>query len=739
VAVDAFPKVCFAFPHDAPTTRVWGACDEVRLEAGLPPNLCTLTVPKHEFDKFSGDYDRQGNLELYWSSAVTPDVVLTGWSMDHVEDSIVGKRPGDPAAQILEKRLVLTDRRWEFLDYRGGAAFFGLVNKARADGKGVENVSNGFPETGATYYGLVNKLRTRLQYASGLTALSETLPAGLDIADAKPKDLKWDGIHAPSEIARLAAEAEATWILRTDATYWIEMLGAGTLPDLPSGDLLPTDPATSRDRRSGTVVVTSAPERIVVQETLYGMKPGASGPGWEYVAYDTDGQLYPLTETGHFWGAGLDGAKALVRSGFAGLSGDALALAHAGLFKIVRLVGKTGDDPIPRSRYLPILARGSQVLDEGSEMQRPVPVRVKAEVARPVNGLWSNAAGPIYVAPFTVDNAQGLITFPTLLGKVASDGVRSPAAWFEPLTASDDLAVEFGHESRECAAGATPWKDYFTVGYRRDGETVEELTDEELATALGSGGSDVRIINFPSLMAYRNGDTILNETELKAHAVKVAERILASEEAPKTYRYKGLHDVSPSGAVLAVRWRPRDGVTEFDWKTAHVSKNRYRDKEALFGKARTVASTALASDDAPRQVAHGGRDWAAPQAAMPGGLPETDLAPLAFAVVTARRNHANAAWTDFVADDFISHVLAHPCRSDGTVVVAGTTLYLKATAWRSPLAATGYESIQVDDVVAYLPGDGKEEVPGAAETYFDGYLVPNAGADGATLTARVID
>ena len=105
--------------------------------------------------------------------------------------------------------------------------------------------------------------------------------------------------------------------------------------------------------------------------------------------------------------------------------------------------------------------------------------------------------------------------------------------------------------------------------------------------------------------------------------------------------------------------------------------------------------------------------------------------------VTALKTAANAAWTGFsVAGEFISHVLVNPCNLDSTQVDTGATYCIKATD--SPgTASMGYERIAVGHIIAWTPGDGTEVVSGAAGTYYDGYVFPNAGLNGAVMTARV--
>jgi hypothetical protein len=733
---DAYPKICFAFPSAEPTTRVWGAADEVHLEAGLGPSVCELRAPVHEFEKLAGDYAKQGNIELYWSSATVPDVVLKGWSIDHVEDSIAGRRPGDPADAVMEKRLTLTDRRWEFLDWRGGTVFKGLVNRASLDGTRSLNIGNNLNPAGDTYAGLLQCLRQHLQYASELAVLSEgRIPTELNDADSKPRDLKWDGLHVPTEIGRLCEEAETAFLVRTDGTYSIEILGAGDMPTIDPDLYLPNDPMAHRDRRTGTVVVTSAPQRLILQEALSGMvgADNPAEPGWEYVAYDTDKCLYPIRQSGHWWGGGLDDARDLVRSRFSDLSGEVLQLAHASLFKIIRLVGGAAGEETPakpRSDYLPILTRQGETVADHGAVPRALPVRVLAHAAQLQGDQWVNAETQVPICPFKVDPTNGLITFPSILGKLASSVSRAESLpnYFEPLGAGE-LTVEFGHESHaNQTVDLKPWEDYFTIGYRREtDDTITELTAEELATALNPEAKDIRVINFPQLLAYKSGSTILNETAIKAHALRVATRCLGAIQEPDIFRVIGFHDVSPNGNIPEVTWDLRQGLTTFKYQAYYVSNSRYQDNKNFWGRAKAARGAALAIGDAPRQVAHGCRDYAQPVAEMAGGLviPPSGTS-LVVVEIVGTFNEAGDAWTDFETDGF--QEFASATRNEETIYLA---------AGRHD-AATGFIDL-AGKKIGYLACGTEVDVPGHSGEHFAGYLVAGTGDDRPMPVARVID
>ncbi len=745
---DAYPKACFAFtvgdPPAVERVQVWGALDAVELSAGLWPNACQMRVPVHEFAKFQGDTSRDyAWLELYFSSPDAPDVVLDGWSVEAVDDSRTGKRVGQDQAEVVEKVLTLTDRRWEFLDGRGGHAFWGLVNRGREDGAGVVNEHNGFASDGISYFTAIHNLLGRMQYASGWGRMSgDDLPPALFSGLPKPRDLKWDGVHAPTEVQRLLDEADAVWLLRPDGTYDVEMIGDGELPSLPADALLPGDENPGRSARPGVLVVTSAPARAVLQRTE---GVGAEG-GWEWVAMDIDGALKPVSGEGRAsWIPDGDGAaEDLVRSGYSGLSGEALQLARGTLFTVLRLGGED------RAKKLPILLRGSDTHTDYDGALRPVPCTVQAAAAQLSDDRWVNPATLVTLAGHRVDPPAGLISFPGLVGAVSGVARLEFEPYFVALGAGE-IEVSWAHESREDLEGAETWRDFFAVGYRLQDEVVTEISDEDLAGALGPDGGDVRVLSVPELVEYRRLDgeaaTSLNGAALKAEAEKLAARILSDPAATRIYRYRGLHEVSPHGRIPWVRWDLAAGTTSFAWRTYHVSASRYQAKQDLFAAGRRAAAASGGARAALQEGRTGAGDMARPEGVQPGRFVLPAARPgLLFGVIVAGglRNADDGAYAGFAAegDRWISHVVVSPCDEDGGNVDTGTTLTIKC-AGNVESDHTGFteHGLVAGGVVAWDPLPGLEAVPGTADPvlYLDGAIRVLAGTGGSFRSCRVID
>lgn len=617
---EAAPKICFRTEVSGQTVRVWGAADEVELTPGMWPNVVALRTPKHEFAKFGGDALRSGALELYWSDPATPAVTLEGWFVDHTEDSAFGKEAGAATAEVLEKTIYLTDRRWEFLDGRGGHAWLGLKNRSLPDGSGVAGL-------GYSPFTCVHMLDDHLRYASGLPRFqSDGIPPAMD-ALPKPRDLKWDGIHVPTELQRILDECEAVWLLRTDGEYRLAMIGDGEAPELPAADALPSSDNQGRGGRPPVVVVSSAPTRAIDEETLTG--PGTDS--WEFVGLEPDGSVKAVSLLSYVLGSGMTAVQ-LVRSGFAGLTSQAYALATSSMYTMVRLAGAG------RTGRLPILARRCATVTDADETVRPLPVRVRAKAAQYRDGGWYNSAEFVEIPGCSVDPVHGIVTFPYTLGRVLTDGAARLDASFVALGAGD-LEITFAHES--AAAGRAA---YYVSAWTLDanGQVAAKDVDE----ALGEGTPDARVLSLPELQEYRVAGVSQNAAALDAHAAALAGRILREPTAVRTYRYRGFHAVELSGTVGRVRWDLRAGLTEYEYRTYFIAKNRYLDRRTLAATAREARAAATATVAAPRQIRDGGgRDFAQPSPVMPGRPIPQAGGTGAFAALLTPGTHLNGAGT----------------------------------------------------------------------------------------------
>jgi len=697
---DAYPKICFAFNDNGDTVRVFGACDRVELTAGIKPNAFELIVPKHEFDKFDGDYRRHGILEMYWSDPDSPDVRLGvwdfdakpigGWSVEMVEDTLSGKGPGEAAAEVKEKTLTLLDRRWEFIDGLGGHAFAGLVNAKAADGKTVTNPpGTPFAADGATYYSLLFWLAGQLQHATGLPRLDRDFypPHVAPLTIEKPADLKWDGVNIPNQIARLLDEVEAVWTLSAAGTYGIHLLGTGDAPALPNA--LPSESHELRMTRPQIVIVTSAPRPAYNQIAIQGVA-STGDPVLEYVGMDTDGTVKPVAELSYVVPHTMERAVEIVRTRYAGLEGAALGMAVNSLFTMLRIRSVTPET------YLPFIARLVDTIEDvpGSARLRPDgPVRIEARVAlQDPRGVWKNSVLPLRINPSVVLPREGLFLFDGPLGKVSPNGVIGRMSHFEPLGSGDLLLT---------AATMTDFgdhRDYFTIGYRLVAGVVTELTPEELTDALGPDSGECTVLSIPELAEHRVAGVGQNTAVLKAAAKARASRILTNQEAVERKRHLGFHSVSPNGNIASVCWNMREGTTEYDWKPYFFGKHRYLDKRRLAEIVRGADAGNRISKAAPVAVTEGERDYA-PRFWGMGGVDTTgDMGGVGdlYGKVTAN-------WTNVAGNG--SYVDCNPCKDkSGTDPDTGVTVRV----YLFRCGQNGDPNVREGDVIAYRLGiDGE--------------------------------
>lgn len=616
-------KVCFAFDSGQQRVRIWGRCDRIELIGGLAPNIVPFTVPVHEYQQLSGNYVRQGDIELYRNDEDAPDVTLGGWAIDHVEDSLRGyplseveKPEVDRTPAVLEKILYLVDRRWEFLDGRGGHAFFGLVNAVQEDGslkKNTDQITG--PDDGITMFAAISAMVNRMQYATGRVGYnSDDIPAAFndELQVPKPRDLKWDGVHCPSELVRLLDEAEAVWSVQADGTYAIHLIGSGEPPNLP-GTELPADMNTVRTRAPTTVLITSAPLRAIDQIDVTGIA-NYREETWRYVAQDLDGKYKSLEALSYVQASGLT-PKALFREQFASIGEDkaALALAVRDFYKVVELSTST---TARRRELLPIIRETCTVVEDANTVKRALPVRVSGKVAMYDGAArrWTNSDELVELGGFTIDPVHGRIHFEQPLGRVESEGAVILRV-FEPLV-NDQFQVRFAYERHKGDR-----TDYWMRAYRRDASG--NVVSSDIDAALSPTAGDVKTIGIPNLVELRvNGQTVNGQDggPLEKVAKAIASRVLAENAGTATRRYRGFHSVSPNGVITAVRWIIAEGVTEADLLAYHISKCAYRDRQALLGIRNDVRQASAVTSQAPRSTSQGRRDFAQPPMTWPGSI-----------------------------------------------------------------------------------------------------------------------
>lgn len=614
------PQCCLNIGDGA--IRMWGTVEAVQMTGGVKPDAAVMICPEHEFGKLQDDYDRSGVLELYWSNPDTPDVQLKAWSIDHVEETLHGATPDDATHRALELAITLTDRRWEMTGGRGGRVFWGVLNRSKEDGKAVtQDVDiDGITQTSGWTWGLlIQTLGKHLKCASGGFRLdADYSPPTSLYGLEKPRDVDLHGKLIPDAIAEACRRCEAVFTVSTTGDYFVYAMGSDTLKGepagvgrvgaLPAADKLPTSQYVTRSMRSGRVVVTSAPQPVVVQEEM--PLSDAEGAYWQLAGIDRDGSIKPLVDLSYVTASGKTPTE-IVRGAFADLSDPADRVLAKQTFG--RLLWMTADAAKTR---LPLLRRLAETVDDSGSRTRGPSLRVRAKhMTADDQGVYSNPGDYLDVPIDQVDHVHGVIVVSERLGKLAGGGEAYGEFDDFSFLSADEVKVTVAHESQGAA-----YADYFCRAYGLDGGGAVQEVD--LAETMDPDYGDVRIVSVPELVAYEVDDAVVNEAELEACAEAVAGRLLQQPTATETLRYRGLHNVSVSGTVASVRWDLVNGVTEIEHVAYHVAASRYLRREALRRTAADASAGGAGGRSAPQLSSQGASRWALPpRSLLIGGAP----------------------------------------------------------------------------------------------------------------------
>ena len=100
--------------------------------------------------------------------------------------------------------------------------------------------------------------------------------------------------------------------------------------------------------------------------------------------------------------------------------------------------------------------------------------------------------------------------------------------------------------------------------------------------------------------------------------------------------------------------------------------------------------------------------------------------PVKFAKVIGVFDSAGSAWGTYHTSDFQVNCTAERCNADGQIT-GGKVLRLKLSGHLG-MTYIGFTDVVYGDIVGWVPNTGRgEEVAGAADTYYDGYVLPHMG------------
>lgn len=553
---------------------------EWEISAGLVADVNQAVVPYTEWEKLAGKSFR-GTVRFWTSFApapgVAPDVLLPRTSIVEVEPSRLGQ-VGD-VSRVVEYRLYLADFRREFAEPRGARLRDGEINpepaRSAATGPVVALVPN-------------SQLLTRAMAKLGVGF--ELPPPAVDALPPMRK-LQWLGAHAPTELARMLDYLGAAYCPRVSVPDWlssVQLFDAGALPTIDPDDLLPEVALPASDRRSRSVVLTSAPIAVAEGWDFDGYaQSNPAPPVWRFVIQDATGAWLAIDDPNGLLGAD---PRSHVRRQFIDVPLLHRERVKAQAYHYIQL------DPV---RFDP---RWTRVLQDHIDADGKKRARAgRARIARRDDaGNWLNSAQKVlfYPSPGGVPELN-ILYFAERLGKLSGSVVGStpdPHTMFDPLEVGE-LEIQF---TAELGDTQNQRKEYFAAGFRREpNNAIVRLLPEIVEDILNGDPTqpDVFIVERPELRLRRFNGLEINRDELEDAAELLARQYLTSDGTSE-YRVlaaRGFVAADLSGKVSQIRWDQRA------LKTTFVINSWWAPSQARLSASRTLSGSS--SDEAmPQQV-----------------------------------------------------------------------------------------------------------------------------------------
>jgi hypothetical protein len=492
------------------------------ISGGLAPDVNTATAPYTEVAKLGSNLNNViGSIE-FWSTETpfddgdpTPDVVRNNiWLVD-VKPAGLGKVGG--TMRVYEYALSFADHRIAFAEPRGGRLFKGRLNPD--------------PLGDATLY-TVEELMDMCRTAMGDTG---GVPGTVNVAEP-PRDVDWNGAHAPSELDRLLQLSGHVYAPQSNGFGAIVLVGSGSLPTIAEELRIYDVASLIADRRPGKLVFTSAPTAV----TRSYNKDASSPPAWEWVIQDPD-----------------DGMRWKL---IADLSFDALDQLHKGFPDVDEKHRKHVDEQLYRCIRLdvekfPPLACAvlREVLLPDGTRDEP---HIEAEIAIEEDGTFTQRVRRLQASKVEEGN---VLVFEHRLGRLPSGVTAAPAIdpVFVPLTAGQ-LKPTFSVEGYIESAGT---KEFAAYGFSFVLGSFSTMSDSTARSHLTGFRPDTAVLCDADLRVVWLNDATSNVDEMRSRAESRAEPLLAGTGEARTIAAKTFVQVELSGRVSAIRYNQAECKT----------------------------------------------------------------------------------------------------------------------------------------------------------------------------------
>lgn len=507
-----------------------------KIGVGLKPDINHGVVSYLEADKLPKDPNVSGKILLCYNAAASADVTIEKVKLIAIE-SVDQRNTADKGVITTEYRLFFSDFREQYIEPRGGRLEYGPMNlgpnpkwgTGTNASIGVSNPAGGPAQTTAPEVDLKTLIQHCLD-AMGITSASP--PGSVSNYDA-PRDLKWDGNHAPTELAKLLALCGVAFIPGFDGKPTLEEITTDGNPSIPKGEALPDQKIPAIDRRGAVVVFSSYPNRQVATETSKGPSPDS----FYFVCQDSTDVWVPLAKCDLITPADVDDQ---VRKDFSGVDAKFRDRVRK---QVYRCIQANQDPPAGVS---PVMTR---FVDKDLKFH---PIQVRATIAqRNSKGVWRNSFDDVDVQVVMKTDEDVLILDQPLV-KVKGH-TYYPAQDFDGPA---NFTVRYSYEDyTEAKDGTqTPKFSHFGFSAGANGGFPDPLSDSDAENAIDGGKDAILLLRPQWWIAHVDGSDV-NKSKIMSAAKSEAELHLRNATSPqRILSARGFASVALSGLVTEVSW-----------------------------------------------------------------------------------------------------------------------------------------------------------------------------------------
>jgi len=635
------------------------------LSGGLQPNINRVVTPYTEFDKLGrgAAFQDLGTIEFWFTRKpgdYKPDHAIANVRIVDGEVLGVGRVPGGTEFIATEVRLMLVDSRERIAEPRGGRLTKGLLNP---------------PDI--MLEGNLTPNSELVQICIDCINLPVENRLGLEIDELPPpRELKWEGAHAPTELAKILERMSGCICPRSNGGIVLDRIGYAHEGDVPDSEGLPEVRLPGSGRRGKIVVYTSAPYPVTNTAVIEGPDPDT----WELVAResrgrDADGQpIWRWTRLNSLSVA--EGNIIAKMRQWSELPSWLPGVVWTDVFHCIRLSKKAVD---PATSPVWRVVRGSSGGFGNIQVEAKIAVRGQ-------NGGYANATDFVTCQPLLMHH-DGETQEPVL--EVAAWLCQVDAPSMNPISsaralAKGDLRVGLTYEDADQTK-----KEFLAVAFERRGGKVEMLTTADTLTAVTKGGPDVVVLPDQSLRLYKVNGEPKNRDELNTKAKALAERYFSGDE--EDYRIvvlPGFVAVEVSGMVNEVAWNQAELTTTIKVNGWRYPLQQSRAREILQAAAAAAAARENQKDPAGTYVGGTGKaELVVVLGSSPGATAGGGAAVL-WATAQAHWTSGNTVWA-----------MPRTSRTDSTPPTGASRVLLYLTL---PLDATPHNvEIAAGSALAY--------------------------------------